>query len=204
MQISIKTEFPAIERRLAELQADVAKKALASALNKTMAQAKTRMQREITGEYNVTAAYVRERLRVQRAAYRGGTVRLQAALVGGDGKRRSANVIRFMERFVSLAQARRRARDGTRGQLRFRFKKAGSRQVIPGAFVGNKGRTVFRRVGKERLPIQAVSTIDVPQMFNQRRINGAVVGFMRDTFPRVFDSEARFFVERFNQQARAR
>jgi hypothetical protein len=33
---------------------------------------------------------------------------------------------------------------------------------------------VFRRVGKGRLPIEPVQVIDVPQMFNARRVNEKV------------------------------
>lgn len=198
MQITIQTEFPAIAKRLAQLESSVRDKALASTLNKTIAQAKTRMQREIVREYNVTPAYVRERLQVRRATAAASRLKLQAELVGGNGKKRSANLIRFLERSVSLAQARRRAKDGTLRQLRFRVRRSGGPQTIAGAFIGNRGRTVFRRVGKERLPIKAVSTIDVPQMFNQRRINAAVVQSMRENFARIFDAEAAFYVARFN------
>ena len=198
MQITIQTEFPAIAKRLAQLESSVRDKALASTLNKTIAQAKTRMQREIVREYNVTPAYVRERLQVRRATAAASRLKLQAELVGGNGKKRSANLIRFLERSVSLAQARRRAKDGTLRQLRFKVRRSGGPQTIAGAFIGNRGRTVFRRVGKERLPIKAVSTIDVPQMFNQRRINAAVVQSMRENFTRIFDAEAAFYVARFN------
>ncbi len=47
--------------------------------------------------------------------------------------------------------------------------------MIPGLFIANQGRTVFKRVGKARLPIEAVSTIDVPSMFGARRISRRVL-----------------------------
>ena len=59
MKIDIKTNFPEISRRVATLRDDIASRALASAMNKTIEQARTQMTREITAEYNVTAAYAR-------------------------------------------------------------------------------------------------------------------------------------------------
>ena len=41
-------------------------------------------------------------------------------------------------------------------------------------------------------------TIDVPSMFNTKRLNKVVVQKMLDKFPEVFEREARFYVARFN------
>jgi hypothetical protein len=43
-----------------------------------------------------------------------------------------------------------------------------------GAFIGNKGRTVFQRTGNTRLPIKPVQVIGVGQMFNFKPINARV------------------------------
>ena len=43
MQFNIKTNFPDVQRQLQTMQDDIGKRALASALNKTVAQAKTAM-----------------------------------------------------------------------------------------------------------------------------------------------------------------
>lgn len=198
MKIDIKTNFPDVSRKLAQLREDVASRAMASALNKTVEQGRTKMIREITGEYVVSSAYVRDRLRIQRASYRAGVFSLEAALIGGDGKRRSANLIRFVEKSTSLAQARKRAKAGTLQQLHFQIKKKGGKKVIKGAFIGNKGRTVFMRTGKARLPIKALSTIDVPSMFNQRRINANVVAAIKAKFPEIFDREVRYYIAKFS------
>ena len=198
MQISITTNFPEVQRKLDSMAEGIRSKALVSALNKTVDQAKTLMGREITSEYSVTAAYVRERLRVKRASYRAGQLELNAEL-DGSNKRRSANLIRFTEKFVSLAQARKRAKAGTLDQLRFKIRKAGGAKIIKGAFIGNGGRTVFIRTTDKRLPIKALSTIDVPSMFNQRKINARVVGMIKDKFPVIFERDAAYFIAKFNQ-----
>ncbi|MCL5459996.1 hypothetical protein M3M33_15265, partial [Loigolactobacillus coryniformis] len=81
--------------------------------------------------------------------------------------------------------------------LKFKIKRAGGTVSINGAFIGNQGRTVFRRVGNKRLPIEGVSTIDVPQMFNTRRINAAVVAAMRAKFPAIFQRELTFALSKW-------
>jgi len=197
MQINIKTNFPDVAKRLAGLQQDIANKALASAINKTVALARTRMQKEITSEFAVKAGYVRERLKVKRANAKG-KFGISAALIGGDGRKRSANVIRFIEQFVTLAQQRKRVKDGTGNQLRFKIKRKGGSKIIRGAFIGNKGRTVFIRTGDKRLPIKAVSTIDVASMFNTKRINRSVIALINARLPDLIDNDIKFFTAKFN------
>jgi len=96
-----------------------------------------------------------------------------------------------------LAEARRRSRRGTMNQLHFQIKRAGGKKMIKGAFIGNKGRTVFIREGRERLPIKALATIDVPQMFNARRINSIVRAVMLKRFETNFRRELRAVLKGF-------
>ena len=202
MEIRIKTNFPEVQRALAKLQVDVGQKALASAINKSIAIAKTQMTREIPAEFNVSAGFVRQRLRVSRARASKGQVILRAELVAsGKGRGRGANLIAFVTKAPGRKSARIKA--GTQGMLFVKIKRKGAAKPVKGkyghgAFVGNKGRTVFERVGDARLPIKPVTTIDVPQMFNTRRINGKVVQVMKQRFVGIFDNEARFFLARFN------
>ncbi len=196
---SITTNFPDVQRSIERLHEGVRGAALTSAINKTLDQAKTAMVRGITAEFNVKAAYVRERLRVVRASKKGGLFSIEGSLRGGSDRKRSANIIGFVERSVSLAQAKRRRKDGTLNQLFVKVKRIGSSKPLKGAFIGNKGRTVFRRTGKARLPIEPVQVIDVGQMFNTRRINAVVVATLKAKFAAVFEREARFYTNRFNR-----
>lgn len=182
MLINIRTNFPDVTAALGRLQGDMADQVLARSLNRTMDQAKTAMSKEIRSQFNLSAAYVRDRLRIKRAYAKAGQFALSAELIGGDGKRRSANVIGF---------GARKAGDGVSVQI-----SKGKRKTIKGAFIGNKGRTVFIREGKTRLPIKPVRTIDVAQMFNTRRINAAVVAAMNSRFPAIFQRELRFALSR--------
>ena len=76
-------------------------------------------------------------------------------------------------------------------ELRFQVKRSGGKKLIKGAFIGNQGRTVFIREGKQRLPLKALNTIDVPNMFNTKRINEVVRKAMVARFPSAFQRELR-------------
>lgn len=185
MKLTINTNFPQVQRALDNLREEVAAKAAARAVNATIAQAKTEMSRQIRQEYVVDARFVRERLRIKRATFFKGVLAIEAVL-SADEKPRSANLIRFVAR-------------RTKAGVSVKIKRAGARKVVRGAFIGNKGRTVFRRITDKRLPIKAISTVDVAQMFNAKRINARVVTSIRENFARLFESEARFFVAKFNR-----
>ncbi len=200
MKLTIKTDFKDVQRRLDSMQAEVRTKATVSAVNRTIEQARTQMIREIRSEYAVTAGYVRERLFIRRASFKEGAFRIEASLSGQgkNRKARSANLIAFG------------AREVLKG-VSVKVKRAGSRKVITGAFIANKGRTVFVRVpgttmasrskyagSKHAEQIKPVQTIDVPSMFNQRRINAAVVAAIKERFPTIFEREAKFYTSRFN------
>lgn len=166
-----------VRKELSRIQRDLREKALGPALNKVGQKARTEMVRAITSEFAIKAGDVRPRMSLSRATRGNLVVVLDPYASRRRG--RSLNLIRFLEKKVSLAEGRRRAKAGTRNQLHFQIKRTGGMKQIPGAFIGNKGRTVFKRVGKERLPIQALSTIDVPQMFSTRRIMTRVLTRIR-------------------------
>jgi hypothetical protein len=167
----------AVKKELDRIRRDLREKALGAALNKVGQKARTEMVRAITSEFAIKAGDVRPRMSLSRATRGNLVVVLDPYASRRRG--RSLNLIRFLEKKVSLAEGRRRAKAGTRNQLHFQIKRSGGKKQIPGAFIGNKGRTVFRRVGKDRLPIAAVSTIDVPQMFATRRIQARVLARIR-------------------------
>lgn len=197
--INVTHNFPEVQRKLQSLRDDVQARALASAVNKTVDQGKTQMIRQITDEYALTSGYVRERLSIRRASFRAGAFAIEAELLASN-RRRSANAIAFVRKVITLSQARRAQRQGKRApELQFKFKRREGFKTIQGAFIANKGRTVFIREGRPRLPIKPVQVIDIPQMFNSKQVNGSVVKFIRDKFPEVFAREAKYFADRFNQ-----
>jgi hypothetical protein len=198
MRMDIKTNFPEVQRSLRQLHGELRSKVLATAVNRTLEQGRTVVARDIVSEYRVTSAYVKERLRLRRASFKGGVFGIVGELIAGGRKGRSANLIAFVSKAQRVAGGGKRRKDGTQAQLSFQVRKSGGKKVITGAFIGNKGRTVFIRKGKERLPIKGLYTIDVAQMFNQKRINARLIGFIRTKFPEVFAREAKFALSRFN------
>jgi len=187
MQISISTDFPALAKRLDALHSDIASKALARAVNRTLEQAKTSMSRTIRSQFNIPKAKVDQSLSIKRATFKGGTFRIEGQLRSTSKRGRSLNVISFGARQVHKPG----------GGVSVLIRKSAGRKLIKGAFIANQGRTVFRRVGDKRLPIEAVQTIDVPQMFNTKRINAVVVKLMRTKFPEIFEREVRFYTARW-------
>ncbi len=191
IRMSVRADLSAARNELRRLDRGLREKAIANALNRTAAQAKTAAARDITSTFNLKSAYVKGRIRVSRAAPRSG--RLEVTL-SAPGKR-SANLIRYAETRVTLAQHRKRGKAGTLG-VYVKVRRNGSYQLVKGAFIGNKGRTVFRRVGKARLPIEALTAIDVPQaMFSDVGITNLQRAVQR-VFPHRLAHEIRRLLRR--------
>jgi len=197
LQISLKADFAPIKKQIDRLADDLQKRVVPAALNKVAAKAKTEMQRAITSEYAIKAEDVRSRLRVMRAGRKLDQWVAQLDPFASRRRGRSLNLIRFVEKAVSLAEGRRRKKAGNQNQLRFQIKKVGGKKIITGAFIANKGRTVFIREGADRLPIKALSTIDVPQMFNARKIRSRVEARIRRELPVEFDRAIRAAMQGF-------
>lgn len=187
ISLSIKTDFKDVQKSLDRLSLDLQKRVVPAALNKVAAKAKTEMKQQITGEYNLKSAEVNERLRVIKA---GRSLNQWLAVLDPFASRkrgRSLNMIHFLENKTTLAEAKRRKAGGTVNQLHFKIKRVGGKKLVEGAFIGNKGRTVFVRTSGDRLPIKALSTIDVPQMFNTKRIQGKVLARIEKELQVEFD-----------------
>ena len=202
--LRIATNFADVQRAYRALQVDVRDKAMSAALNRTITKGRAEMVRAITAEYAIRASDVRAQLHLRKAARQ----RLEAELeaFGRRRGRRSRNVILFGAREVkgkgkavrvrfrgARGWATRMVRKG--GGVSIKIKRGGPRKLIPGAFIGNQGRTVFIRTGTARLPIRGAETVDVPQMFNTRAINARVVRHMERELPKEFASAARRFTE---------
>ncbi len=188
--IGIRHNFPDVAASLSRLAVNVGNKAVARALNTTVSQGRTAMAREISKEFRVTVGQAKERLDIRRATAKGGALRLEAALLATRrGKGRGMNLIHFVTRIPA------RTKKGKFGQVQFQIKRGGGRKQIKGAFVATNrktgGRAVFIREGKARMPIKTLTTIDIPQMFNTRRINSVIRTVMLQRFEINFQRELR-------------
>lgn len=183
--ITIRNNFPEVTRALNRVGEETGNKAMVRALNATIVQGQTQMARQISQEFRITVGKAKDRLSIQRAAAKG-VLRFTASLEATKrGKGRSMNLIAFVTKVAK------RNKKGVLGQMQFQIKRSGGRKTIKGAFIGNQDRTVFIRQGKDRLPIKALNTIDVPQMFNTRRINSVVRAVMLQRFEANFKRELR-------------
>ena len=170
METSIRIDLSGVaevDRQLARLRGAELQKALYMAMNKTGAKAQTQADRMIRERFNISRDQVRGSFVFTRAKQ--GTTGAEAVLrIFGSPTKvgRSMNMVRFLERSVTLAEARKRV-----NKLRFKIlRRGGGLKTIDGAFLGNKGRTVFERTGAARRPIEPVQVIGVSQMFNTRTI----------------------------------
>jgi len=176
----------AVRDLLHKLPSGLRDKAMTMAINKTEDKARTEMKRRIAAIYNLSSSEIGNSLKVIRASVKSQVVAgaLYPVSLSGRRRQRAMNVIHFLEKKISLAEAKRRTRSGTLYELFFKFKKAGGSRVIsagPGGapskpFLGNNGRTVFRRIENSRSSkIEPVQIIDIPAMFDTKSINKAVV-----------------------------
>lgn len=193
--LSMAHDFADLDRQLSRISDPAARiRATYQALNKVGAKARTTARQQVRRFYNLPAKEVQSRVVMQRASRDNLVVVIEP--LPGSTKGRSKNVVHFLQA-ARLAQALKRKRSGRLATvrksnsgrarvhpiLRFKILREGGQKGIRGAFLGNKERTVFRRVGKGRLPIESVQTIDVTQMFAARKVIDPVLKRIRDELP---------------------
>ncbi len=179
---------------LEQLRRDLRPKVLQPALNRVAAKAVAEINRAIPQEFNVKAAEVRNAIDLRKAS--GGKLEAVIEVFGSARKRgRSMNLIHFLAavqaagRAVKVRGAKGKKADlaALNGQLGFLIKKGGGLKKIAGAFIGNKGRTIFAREGRARLPIKPLQVIGFSGMFASRRISQRVVDKIRADLPVEID-----------------
>lgn len=183
-----------IKRELAKLPEELRDKAFTMGINRAAEKANTEAKRAISQEYAISSKQVGAQIVLRKANKNTLTATIFPMSKSRDifGQRRSLNVVHFMEKSITLAAAKRRAKAGKLyaighgGRkypiLHFKFKRVGGQKIIEGAFIGNKGRTVFVREpgttmdsrsiysgSKHAEKIRPVQVIDVPQMFSSRK-----------------------------------
>lgn len=173
----------AVQRRLKMIGDDVRDKVVTAALNKVATKAQAEINRSIRVEYFVKADEVRNALVVHKASRN--TLMASIDVFGSKSRRgRSANMIHFLAALQGAGAAiKARGAVGVKRsdlkeigrQLGFRVKRGSGLKQIPGAFIGNKGRTAFIREGKARLPIKPLQVIGFSQMFSSRKISKRVM-----------------------------
>lgn len=172
----------AVQDRLRQVASDLRPKVLGPAINKVAEKARAEINRAIPQEYAVKASEVRNAVSLRKA--RSGNLEATISVFGSTSRRgRSMNLIHFLAAVQQAGKAiKKRGVKASKAdlsalnrQLGFLIKRGGGLKKIDGAFVGNNGRTIFRRIGKARLPIEPLQVIGFSQMFSSRRISERVL-----------------------------
>lgn len=160
------------------------------AINKTAGKARVEMARQVSNYFNVKYNEAGGGLLITKASFEYNIISASlyptSLMSAMYHKSRAMNVIHFLEKKTSGADAKRRRKAGTLDELFFKFKKRGGSVNIKATgnkskpFIGNHGRTVFRRNGDKAVrsskeAIESVQVIDLKQMFNMKTINEAVL-----------------------------
>ena len=171
-----------VQARLSTLSSGMQAKVIGPAINKVAEKARAEIARAIPETYAVKPAEVRSSIRLSNA--RSGSLQATIEVFGSARKvGRSLNLIHFLAAAqiagkavkVRGARANKKQLAALQNQLGFLIKRGGGLKTIPGAFVGNKGRTIFIRTGKARLPIEPVQVIGFSQMFASNRIRDRIL-----------------------------
>jgi hypothetical protein len=166
LQFDVRADIREATKFLTDVQRQVIPAATARALDRTASNAKTVAVKTIVTETGLPTSLVRDRLTI-RGANRN---RLEATLTANPA---APNLIRF------------NARQTKQGVSANAWRK---RRVYPGTFIANQGRTVFKRVGKNRLPIKPIHGPSVPRTFIQREAQRAIEAIIAGRFVVNFES----------------
>lgn len=202
--LTVKIEgLESVKRTLEKIPREMRDKAIAPAINKVAEKARAEINRAIRQEFAVKADEVRNAIEIRKA--RRDKLEAVISIFGSAKKRgRSLNMIHFLAAVQAAGRAFKvRGRKLTKadiaalqGQLGFLIKKAGGIKKIEGSFIGNKGRTVFMRTGKARLPIKPVQVIGFSQMFNTKRISSRVMQKISDDLPVEVDRAIQMLISK--------
>lgn len=202
MKIDIRG-FEEVQRKLNSIQRDMRSKVLQPAINKVADKARAEINRAIPQEFNVKASEVRNAVNLRKAM--GGNLEAVISVFGSKNKRgRSLNMIHFLNAVqatghaikVRGAKGKKSELAALKKQLGFLIKKGGGMKKIEGAFIGNKGRTIFTREGNGRLPIKPLQVIGFSQMFNSNRISKRVMDKINRDLPVEVDRAIKMVLDR--------
>lgn len=179
-----------VKRKLAAMPREIRDRAVRPALNKVAEKTKAEIARAIPDVFAVKASEVRSAISLKKAS--GDDLQAVIDIFGSTRRKgRSLNVVHFLAAINAMktrgSKAKAAETKKLQQQLGFIIKRGGGLKAIKGAFLGNKGRTVFERETAARLPIQPVQVIGYSQMFTSRRIKQRVINKVRAELPVEID-----------------
>ena len=173
LDLDVTADFREVERMFRHMP-QVVEKAATRSLNRTNDSVATIARRLIAREMGIPVKAVRAGMFKIKASRHS----LAAATVA---RGRPLNLIRF------------KARQTKKGVSASAW---GKRKVYKGTFIGNQGRTVFKRVGKQRTPIQAVWGPSIPKTMLQDAVVKAMAQTARTQWQKNFARDMQFYLDR--------
>lgn len=160
-------------RMLEQLQKDT-ERATVMALNRVAVTVRAEASRSVSKASGMKVSEVKEKMPLVKAD----RSTLTATIIA---KPWSPNLIRYQARQTKAGVS---------------AKAWGQRKIYPRTFIGNKGRTVFTRVGKARLPLKALHGPSIPREFIKDANLTAMKSVVTNRFPIEFDSAVRSLTRR--------
>jgi len=181
MSVQIDFNSRNVERFLDDVHNAAIKKALPSTLNRTISKLRTRVKRRISQKTGVAQKQIQDLIRIGKAFP-------QRPVASLSIRAKTPNAIRFGAK-------------ETKKHLTVRtFRK---RQSIKTGFIGNSGRTAFRREkGAKRLPIRAVYGPNVARAFGARKNMRVYQRFARIILNKEFEARYKHFANQIRSRKR--
>lgn len=193
-----------VKQQIAGLSRDLKAKVLQPAINKVAEKARAEINRAIPQEFAVKASEIRNAVEVRKAS--SGQLAVTITIFGSKNKKgRSLNMIHFVAAAYVRGQGAFKTRSGAVGirkrdiktignQLGFQIKRGSGLKTKEGAFIGNKGRTVFIRTSgqmnsrpgnltKHSQKIVPVQVIGFSQMFSSKNISKRIMDKINEDLP---------------------
>ena len=137
---------------------------------------KTQTIKEVRKTYNVKAKDIKSFMKIKRSSY--SDMRYQMQIRSSP-----LNAIRFGAKVLKQ-----------RGKVSVRIKKDNGRKVLNRAFLSKSGKAVLQRE-KGSQKIKAVSTISIPQMFNDKILKEAD-DMARKEFSKKLQDNFNFYIKK--------
>ncbi len=163
-----------VQRKLGQFS-NKAPNAISSALNRAVTNVTSNVSKEVRKQYHIKAGDVKSTLNTRKAS----TSKLQAEV-------RSKGELIPLDRFKVSPRT---VQPKRKKQLKIAVKKDGFKKIL-GAFIADlSGVKVFKRQGKDRLPINRLFGPSVPQMLRNEGIVENINEEAKNTFERRLDHE---------------
>ena len=174
IEFDFSSDIKRATKQLGAIAKDVVPIAARRAVDDTAKNAEVAARQRISKHLGLPAATVRSKMQRLKA----NKFKLTAYVIG---RGRPLNLINFKAKQM---------KQGVKASA------WGKRKLYKKTFIANKGRTVFVREGRSRLPIKPVFVESIPKAFMNERIMPVVKLKVREQWPKNFKRHFNFYLRR--------